>query len=205
MASVPLIEDEVAVDWLILKVETVGLSDEQFVELCCDNRELHIELTARKELLIMSPPGGKTVRRNLAISTDIENWARQNGAGVAFGPSLFHLPNGAKRAPDASWVARERWDRLTDEEQENIPPLCPDFVVELMSPSDRRPVRFKMLQAKMDEYIANGTQLGWLIDPFKKNVYIYRPGTPVEFLENPATLYGDPVLPGFVFQIGGIW
>ena len=205
MTSVPLIEQQVADDLVVLNLENVALSDEQFVELCSDNRELHIELTARKELLIMSPPGGKTVRRNEAICTNLAIWARQNGTGFPFGPSLFHLPNGAKRAPDASWVARERWDALTDEQQEKIPPLCPDFVVELMSPSDRRPVRFKMLQAKMEEYIANGAQLGWLIDPFQKIVYIYRPGQPFESLENPTALYGDPVLPGFVFQITEVW
>ena len=111
--------------------------------------------------------------------------------------------NGAKRAPDASWLRRDRWDALTDEQQETAPPLCPDFVVELMSRSDRR--RLKMLQAKMAEYIDNGAQLGWLIDPFKKNVYIYRPGEPAQCLKDPTTIHGDRVLPGFVFQVSEIW
>ena len=94
----------------------------------------------------------------------------------SFGPAgIFHLPNGAKRGPDASWVRSERWDALTDEQQEKIAPFCPDFVAELMFPSDKRPVRFRMLQAKMNEYMANGAQLGWLIDPFNKKVYVYRP------------------------------
>jgi Uma2 family endonuclease len=206
MALVPLTEEQAASDLLVLNVEKVGLSDEQFVALCSDNREFHIELTAQKELLIMTLPGGKTGRRNLTICTELELWARQNGKGLTFSPlTPFHLPNGARRAPDASWLRRERWDVLTDEEQESIPVLCPDFVVELMSPSDRRPVRFRMLQEKMAEYIQNGAQLGWLIDPFKKNVYIYRPGEPVQCFENPSTLHGDPVLAGFVFQVSEIW
>lgn len=154
----------------------------------------------------MSLPGPGTGRRNTILCTNLDIWARQNGAGVTFGPLiLFALPNGAKRAPDASWLRCERWDALSEEEKDNVPYLCPDFVVELMSPSDKRSVRFKMLQAKMNEYIDSGAQLGWLIDPFKKNVYIYRPGKPVECLENPATLYGDPVLPGFVFEIAELW
>jgi Uma2 family endonuclease len=206
MASVPLTEEQVTEDLVVLNLEKVGLSDDQFIELCSDNRDFHLELTAQKELLIMTLPGPKTGRRNQTISTDLENWARQDGTGVTFAPStLFRLPNGAMRAPDASWIRREQWDALTDEQQEKVPTLCPDFVVELMSPSDRRPVRFRMLQTKMDEYIANGAQLGWLIDPFEKNVYVYRPAKPVECLKNPAALYGDPILPGFVFQITELW
>jgi Uma2 family endonuclease len=111
----------------------------------------------------------------------------------------------ANRAPDASWVRREKWDALTDEQQEKLPALCPDFVVELMSPSDRRPVRFRMLQAKMKEYIENGVQLAWLIDPFEKKVYIYRSGEPAQCLQDPTAISGDPVLPGFVFDIREVW
>ena len=206
MASVPLTEEQVTEDLVVLNVEKAGLSDDQFIELCSDNRDFHLELTAQKELLIMTPPGPKTGRRNEVISTDLAIWARQNGTAITFAPStLFRLPNGAMRALDASWLRREKWDALTDEQQEKIPPFCPDFVVELMSPSDRGPLRFRMLQAKMDEYIANGAELGWLIDPFQKNVYVYRPGKPAECFENPATLYGDPILPGFVFQITEVW
>src|SRR5262249_19162703 len=144
------------------------------------------ELTAQKDLVIMTPPGPGTGRRNTAISTNLEIWARQDRTGVTFAPNtLFKLRNGAKRGPDASWVPREKWDALSYEEQEEkIPLLCPDFVIELMSPSDRRPVRFRMLQAKMEEYIANGVRLAWLIDPFHKNVYVYRPDTPIVCLEN---------------------
>ena len=206
MATVPLIEQQVGEDWLVLNLQNVAFSDEQFIELCADNPELQFELTAQKELVIMSPPGSKTGRRNTVIATELEIWSRKDGAGIAFGPaSTFTLPNGAKRTPDAAWLKRERWEALSNEEQEKLPILCPDFVVELMSPSDRRPVRFRMLQAKMGEYIANGALLGWLIDPFKQNVYIYRSGQPVECLENPAEIPGDPVLPGFAFNIGEVW
>jgi len=206
MASVPLTEEQVTDVFLVLNLEHVGLTDEQFVELCSDNDEFHLELTAQKELVIMTLPPLGTGRRNTTISTDLENWSRENGSGITFGPlTMFALPNGARRAPDGSWVRRERWDALSKEEQEKLTTFFPDFVVELMSRSDRRPVRFRMLQAKMTEYIANGAQLGWLIDPYKKRVYVYRPNGPVECLENPETVSGDPVLPGFIFHVSQIW
>jgi len=206
MASVPLTEEQVTDVFLVLNLEHVGLTDEQFVELCSDNDEFHLELTAQKELVIMTLPPLGTGRRNTTISTDLEIWSRENGSGITFGPlTMFALPNGARRAPDASWVRRERWDALSKEEQEKLTTFFPDFVVELMSRSDRRPVRFRMLQAKMAEYIANGAQLGWLIDPYKKRVYVYRPNEPVECVENPETVSGDPVLPGFTFHVSQIW
>src|SRR2546427_1758031 len=206
MMSVPLTEQDVSPDWLVLSLQEVRLSDGQFVALCADNRELHLELTAQKELVIMTLPGGKTGRRNDIISRYLANWADKNKSGIMFAPlTLFELPNAAKRAPNASWLRRKRWDALTDEQKESIPPLCPDFVVELMSPSDRGPVRFRMAQSKMGEYIENGAQLGWLIDPFEKKVYVYRPRKRVQCLESPATLYGDPILSGFVFPISEVW
>jgi Uma2 family endonuclease len=205
VANMYLTEEQVSEDFLILNVEKVGLTDEQFVELCSDNRELVFELTAQKELIIMTPPKPGTGRRNAILSTDLENWARQHQTGVTFAANtVFTLANGAKRGPDASWVRRERWDIYT-EQQEKIAPFCPDFVAELMSPSDQRPVRFRMLQAKMKEWVANGVQLGWMIDPFKKKVYVYRPGRPVQTLDNPDTISGDPILPGFVFKVSAIW
>jgi len=202
MASLPLTEEQVGTACVVLSLEQVGLTQEQFFQLCRDNPELHLEFTAQKELVIMTLPGGKTGKRKTRICYFLENWAERNGTGPTFVPlTLFVLPNGAMRAPDASWIRRERWDALTDEQQESAPPLCPDFVLELMSKSDR----LKPLQAKMEEYIANGAQLGWLIDPFKKRVYIYRPGMAPECLENPATISGEPVLTGFVLPISEIW
>src|SRR5262249_40920683 len=157
-------------------------------------------------LVIMGPPGPKTGRRNTILCTDLEIWARKDGKGVTFGPfTVFKLPNGARRGPDASWVRNEQWAALTDEQQERIAQFCPDFVVELMSETDKRPVRFRMLQAKMDEYMANGAQLAWLIDPFKRKVYIYSPGQPIQTLDNPTTISGEPTLPGFVFSVAQIW
>jgi Uma2 family endonuclease len=153
----------------------------------------------------MTPPKTKTGRRNLRFTYRLEQWAEMDNRGIAFNPTSFELPNGAIRAPDASWVRLERWRLLTNEQQEDFAPICPDFVMELMSHSDRRPARFRMLQAKMEEYIVNGASLGWLIDPFKQRVYIYRSGQPVECLEHPAEVFGDPILPGFVFRPDEIW
>ena len=168
MASAPLTEQLIADDFVLLNFEKFGLSDEQFVELCGDNRDFHLEFTAQKELVIMTLPGGKTGRRNAIISRRLEDWSEKDGTGITFSPlTLFALPNGARRAPDASWLKKQRWEVLTDEQQDRLTPLCPDFVLELMSPSDRRPARLEMLHSKMTEYIENGAQLGWLIDPFK--------------------------------------
>src|SRR5437762_14373573 len=130
MASVPLTEQDVSGDWLVLNLQEVRLSDEQFVALCADNRELHLELTAQKELVIMTLPGGKTGRRNVIISRRLEDWSEKDGTGITFSPlTLFALPNGAKRASDASWLKKERWEALTDDQQEKLTPVCPDFVL----------------------------------------------------------------------------
>ncbi len=207
MARVPLTEEqEVTEDFVVLNLENIALSDEQFVELCCDNRDFRFELTAQKELVIMTPPGPQTGHRNASIDVPLGIWAGKDGSGLTFSSgTIFSLPNGAKRGPDASWVRRETWDAFTEVQKEGLPCFCPDFVVELMSPSDRRPVRFRMVQAKMVEYIENGARLGWLIDPFQKKVYICRPGQPVECVENPESISGEPVLPGFALQMNDVW
>jgi Uma2 family endonuclease len=130
------------------------------------------------------------------------NWAVTDKTGIAFDSSTeFRLPNGAMRSPDVSWVRRSRWEALTDEEQEEFPPLCPDFVLELRSPSDR----LRVVKAKMDEYIEQGAKLGLLLDPFERRVYIYRPNLPVECLEEPESINGDPILPGFTLTLTDIW
>lgn len=202
MAQTPVIEEQVGSGPLILNVKNVGLTSEQFLQLCSDNRDLRFELTAQKELVIMPLPGANTSRRNIIITTELTIWARKDGTGITFDPACwFILPNGANRGPDAAWLKRERWEALTDEERENGAPLCPDFVVELMSPSDRLADQ----QEKMEEYIANGAQLGWLIHPKTRTVYVYRTGVPVQKLENPSTLTGDPVLQGFLFNVAEIW
>lgn len=187
---------------LKLNIRAAHLSDEQFLQLCRENPDLRIEMSARGELIIMPPTGMKTGMRNHTLAIRLGAWNEQVGFGVAFDSStMFTLPNGAKRSPDASWVRRELWDTLTEKQQEGTGPLCPDFVVELRSPSDRLPI----LQEKMQEYIDNGARLGWLIDPIEKKVYVYRPSQPMEMLDNPTTLSGDPTLPGFVLPVQELW
>lgn len=185
-----------------LDLHSVRLTDEQFYQLCQDNEDLRLELTAEGELIIMPPTGGTTGARNSRINYQIAGWAIKDGTGLSFDSStMFILPNGAKRSPDGSWVSRERWDALSQEERDKFAPLCPDFVLELRSPSDS----LSFLQDKMDEYISNGAGLGFLLDPKAKRVYVYRPGQPVESLDNPRTVSGDPVLPGFVLDLKDIW
>lgn len=187
---------------LVLNLHSVGLTDKQFAQLCTDNRELRLELTAKKELIVMPPTGSKTGWRNSKLIQHLANWADEDSTGLTFdSSSLFTLPNGAKRSPDAAWLQRERWEALSEEQQEGFAPLCPDFVIELRSPTDGLPT----LQDKMLEYIENGARLGWLIDPANMRVYIYRPGEPVEHLEDPTTVSGGPVLPGFVLSLPEIW
>ena len=185
----------------IIDVHSV-LTGEDFDQLVGDNPELRMELTATGELILMSPTGSKTGLRNAELNRQLGNWARANRSGVVFDSStLFVLPNGARRSPDVSWVKRERWDALTEEEQEGFAPLCPDFLIELRSRSDNLPP----LEDKMVEYIANGAQMAWLIDPVKKLVYIYRPNRKAEIIENTETVLGDPELPGFTLDLNELW
>lgn len=187
---------------LTLKMKGIGLSDEQFYHLIRDNPELHFELTANKELIIMAPTGSGTGRRNSRINRQLGNWAVENNTGEVFDSStMFVLPNGAKRSPDAAWIPTHRWNALTEEEQEGFAPLCPDFVLELASPTDS----LTMLQDKMQEYLDNGARLGWLLDPKSRRVYLYRPDQKVEVLEQPDEVNGDPVLEGFVLRLDEVW
>ncbi len=189
----------------------INLTDEQFFQLCQNNRDLRFERTAKGELIIMPPTGGETSDRNADLTYQLRGWNRQNNLGKSFDSSGgFKLPNGADRSPDASWIKIESWDALTLEERQKFLPLCPDFVVELrsllaqavpgLSPSDS----LEKLQAKMQEYIDNGARLGWLIDPKRKVVEIYRPNQTVEVVQSPTTLSGEDVLPGFVLDLSPI-
>jgi Uma2 family endonuclease len=178
------------------------LSADQFARLCALNPELRFESTSTGDLLIMPPTGGDTGHTNASLTTDFTLWARQDGSGLVFDSStLFVLPNGARRSPDVSWIRRDRWEALRPEDRRGFAPLCPDFVLELRSPSDA----LHVLQDKMQEYIDNGARLGWLIDPTERMVYVYRPGESVERLEAPEKVSGEPVLPGLVLQLGSIW
>ncbi|MFN6481827.1 MULTISPECIES: Uma2 family endonuclease [unclassified Nostoc] len=176
----------------------IDLTDEQFFQMCQKNRDYRFERTASGELLIMPPTGSETGNRNFDMVVELGIWNKQTKLGKGFDSSTgFTLPNGAERSPDVSWVKIERWNALTPEQQEKFAPICPDFVVELRSRTDS----LKELQEKMQEYIENGTQLGWLIDRKNKRVEIYRPGKDVEILDNPASLSGENVLPGFVLYL----
>ncbi len=195
-------EEEEKAFAVALDLHSVRLSDEQFYQLCQDNDDLRLELSAEGELIIMPPTGGTTGSRNSRINYQIAGWAIADGTGLSFDSStMFILPNGAKRSPDASWVSRERWDALSQTERDKFVPLCPDFVLELRSPSDR----LAYLQEKMDEYVSNGARLGFLLDAGAKRVYVYVPGQSVESIDNPRTVSGDPVLPGFVLDLKDIW
>jgi Uma2 family endonuclease len=178
------------------------LDDDELFGFCSANRELRIVRSADGELLIMPPSGGRTGIRNLSLSAQFGVWVEQDGSGVGFDSSTgFVLPNGAERSPDAAWVSSERWEALTDEQKERFVPLCPDFVVELRSRTDD----VSELCDKMSEYISCGARLGWLIDPKDRVVYVYRADGSVEQLRDAESISGDPVLPGFVLQLGRIW
>jgi Uma2 family endonuclease len=183
----------------------VGLTDEQFYQLCIANDEWRIELTAAGELIIMPPTGGESGIRNSGLTAKVYNWNEQAKLGKVFDSSTeFRLPNGAFRSPDVAWVKTERWEALTSEQRRRFPPLSPDFVIELRSATDS----LNTLRAKMQEYRDNGVRLGWLIDPQTPLVEIYRPGVEVETInfsvEQPPQLSGEDVLPGFVLDLSFI-
>lgn len=190
---------------LPLKVELrpiIDLGDDGFFEFCQINRDLRIERNAEGELLLMPPTGAETGNRNAEITMQLRSWAKRDGSGVSFDSSAgFVLPNKAVRSPDASWIKRSRLAAFTPEQRRKFLPCCPDFVLELRSPSDE----LSVLQAKMQEYTDNGAQLGWLIEPEAKRVYVYRPETPVSCLEGVDLISGDPILPGFVLELAEIW
>jgi len=180
----------------------VELTDEQFFDLCQLNADLQLERSAEGDIIVMPPAGGEASNRNLAVSGQLYIWTTQDGTGAAFDSSAgFKLPNGATRSPDAAWVLRDRMAQLTSEEKRRFIPLCPDFVVELLSPTDSLAVT----QAKMHEYIENGARLGFLIHPDARRVYVYRPGLPIEELNDASEVSGDPELAGLILDLHEIW
>ncbi len=188
---------------LILKnPEKAAITDEQFYQLCITNRKLKLERTATGDIIIMPPTGGTTGNQNFKLTQQLANWTDSDGTGIGFDSSTcFQLPNGANFSPDAAWIPLEKWNLLTPEQKEKFPPICPDFVIELRSLSDG----LKPLQEKMQEYIDNGTRLGWLINRQNRQVEIYRQGRDKEILDNPISLSGEDVLPGFVLNLAVIW
>jgi Uma2 family endonuclease len=182
--------------------KSLKFTDDEFVEIVAANKDLRLELSAKGELSIMSPTGGETGNRNFEMCLDLGYWNRQNGLGKAFDSSTgFKLPNGATRSPDVSWIKIERWNELTPEQRKRFLPLCPDFVIELVSESDD----LADTQAKMREYIANGLRLGWLINPKNKQVEIYRQNQEIEVLESPTSLSGEDLLVGFILDLQPIF
>ena len=189
-------------DRLALNLRAIKITPDQFLQLCADNHALRLELTADSELIIMPPTGLTTGNRNSKLTQQLANWSDRDGTGITFDSSAgFTLPNGAVRAPDASWLPLSRWQTLTPDQQAKFAPICPDFVIELRSPSDDLPI----IQTKMSEYINNGARLGWLIDPQNRQVHIYRPNRPITILNAPTTISADPELPGFTLNLQTIW
>jgi Uma2 family endonuclease len=180
----------------------IDMTDEQFFAFCQQNRDYRIERNATGEITIMPPTGSETGNRNFDLIVQLGIWTRQNGTGIGFDSSAgFTPPNGAMKSSDAAWIKLEKWHTLTPEQQQKFAPICPDFIIELRSPSDN----LQPLKDKLQEYIDNGVSLGWLIDRKNRKVYIYRPNSEVECLDNPATLSGESILPEFVLQLSTIW
>ncbi len=181
---------------------TKVITPERFEEICRDHRDLRLELTSTGELIIMPPAGNTTSMRNADLTYQIRAWTKRDGTGVCFDSStIFALPNNARRSPDGAWLTQDRWDSLSERQKDAFAPICPDFVVELRSRTDR----LAPLLRKMEEYIANGAALGWLIDPQSRRVYVYRPGQEALILDNPDTVSGDPLLPGFKLRTADLW
>ncbi len=178
------------------------ITDDQFYQLCRENPDVKFERNAKGEIIVMSPTGGETGSYNSEINADFVIWNRQTKLGVCFDSSTcFKLPSGANRSPDVSWIKQDRWDALNPEQKRKFPPIAPDFVLELMSPTDS----LKDTQDKMQEYINNHVKLGWLINRKTRRVEIYRQGQEVEVLESPTQLSGEDILPGFVLNLQTLW
>ena len=183
---------------LTLNLDTVNLTDEQFYQLCQDNHELQFERTNKGDLIIMSPVGGESGNREAELIIDLGIWNRQTRLGYTFSSStIFKLPNGADRSPDAAWIRRERWEALTPDQRRKFPPIAPDFVIELRSATDD----LTTMQTKMQEYLDAGVQLGWLINPQQQQVEIYRQQQQVEVRNLPTELSGEQVLPEFSLSL----
>ena len=180
----------------------IQMTDEQFYQLCRSNPEVKFERNAQGELIIMPPTGGETGRSNAELTADFVIWNRQTQLGEVFDSSTcFKLPNGANRSPDVAWIRRDRWETLTSDQKKRFPAIVPDFVLELMSPTDT----LRDARTKMQEYLESGVKLAWLINPQNRQVEVYRLGRSVEVLDTPIQLLGEEILPGFVLNLNAIW
>jgi Uma2 family endonuclease len=183
---------------LVINLDSVQLTDEQFYQLCQNNRELNFERTSKGDLIIMTPVGGESGNREADLIIDLGIWNRQTKLGYTFSSStIFKLPNGADRSPDAAWIRRERWEALTPEQRKKFPPIAPDFIIELRSASDN----LATLREKMSEYLDAGVQLAWLINPQQQQVEVYQQQQQVKLINLPTQLSGEEVLPGFKLSL----
>ena len=187
---------------LIIDLSSVDLSDEQFFRLCVNNRDYRFERNSKGDLVIMSPTGGETGNKNAGIIAQLWIWNNQKKLGKVFDSSTgFKLPLGSTRSPDASWIPLEKWDNLSSQEKQKFLPLSPDFVIELLSPTDK----LIDTQNKMLEYLENGTKLGWLINREARQVEVYRINQEVEILDNPSSVSGENILEDFNLEMELIW
>jgi Uma2 family endonuclease len=202
MVQTILPPSEKAAPFLLPDLTSLRLTPAQFEQVCRDNPDLRLELTSTGGLIVMPPTGSLTGKRNFNLNCQFGIWVEKDGKGIGFNSNAgFTLPNGAIRSPDVSWVRREKWDALSEDEREEFAPLCPDFVIELRS----RWQTLKAQQSKMQEYLDNGTKLGWFIDPRNRRVYVYRAGEEVEVLTDATTVSADPILPGFELRLTELW
>ena len=181
---------------------TKQISDRDLEQLCRENPDMRFEIDAQGKLIIMSPTGSESGKRNTSLIFQVELWNRQHKLGVVFDSSTgFKLSNGATRSPNVSWIAIERWNSLSDKQKRGFAPIDPDFVIELLSPTDE----LANTQKKMNEYLSCGTKLGWLINPDAKEVEIYRLGQEKEILNNPRSLSGEELLQGLTVDLADIF
>ncbi|MGB5962795.1 MAG: Uma2 family endonuclease [Coleofasciculaceae cyanobacterium] len=193
-----IIPNEHLTSQLVINLDSVQLTDEQFYQLCQNNRELNFERTSKGDLIIMTPVGGESGNQEAELIIDLGIWNRQTKLGYTFSSStIFKLLNGADRSPDAAWIRRERWEALTPEQKKKFPPIAPDFIIELRSASEN----LATLREKMSEYLDAGVQLAWLINPQQQQVEIYRQQQQIEIINLPTQLSGEEVLPGFKLSL----
>jgi Uma2 family endonuclease len=187
---------------LQLNVSNLHLTDEQFYQMCLANPDSRIELTAQGILVVMTPIGGESGHREADLIIDLGVWNRRTQLGKVFSSStVFKLPLGSQRSPDAAWIELSRWQSLSLEQQQRFPPIAPDFVMELRSRTDN----LRDLQDKMQEYMDNGVRLGFLLNPADRQAEIYRLDREPELLTAPDNLNGESVLPGFVLDLRNFW
>jgi len=186
----------------VLDFSPYPLTDEQFERLCRNHRDLKFELSSKGELIVVAPTSPESGWKNTKLTSRTDTWSEVDGTGIVFDSStMFTLPSGAKRSPDVSWMPQTKWEALSHAERNTFSHVVPDFVIELRSTTDR----LIEIQEKMAEYIKNGVRLGWLIDPLERKVHVYRENGEVEVLNDPETVSGENVLPGFVLNPRELW